>query len=187
MSHALSRVGAALLLTAIAVGGGGSATALAAPQAPITDSDDLAIGADNYCPDGEEQEFLRLINQYRGSKGLGKLQISRTLGAAADHHSRQMASADYFSHTLLNGVSWSKNLAKHGYKFNTFKGENIAAGRAAASEAFQQFKDSPTHNAVMLDPNFTAIGIGRAYDKQSTYQWYWTTTFGGRQDAGPAC
>jgi uncharacterized protein YraI len=36
----------------------------------------------------------------------------------------------------------------------------------------------------MLNGNFGAIGIGRAYDPASPYGWYWTTVFGGESD-GP--
>lgn len=41
----------------------------------------------------------------------------------------------------------------------------------------------PAHNANMLSASYTAIGIGRAYSSTSQYGWYWTTTFGGVQDA----
>jgi hypothetical protein len=30
----------------------------------------------------------------------------------------------------------------------------------------------------MLDPGFSAIGIGRAFNASSTYDWYWTADFG---------
>ena len=39
----------------------------------------------------------------------------------------------------------------------------------------------------MLDGRFAAIGIGRAYDKDARYEWYWTTTFGGEADAEARC
>jgi uncharacterized protein YkwD len=32
----------------------------------------------------------------------------------------------------------------------------------------------------MRNKDFKDIGIGRAYDKNSKYGWYWTTTFGRR-------
>ena len=137
----------------------------------------------NFCADAEERAVLAKINQYRAGKGRKALALTQTLGAAADHHSVQMAKADYFSHTLLGGVSWDKNIRNHGYTFNTARGENIAAGHADADTTFLQWKGSPEHNKNMLDPDYKAIGIGRAYDAGSRYGWYWTTVFGGVVDA----
>jgi hypothetical protein len=34
----------------------------------------------------------------------------------------------------------------------------------------------------MLGSQFTAVGIGVAYDPDSRYGWYWTTIFGGVVD-----
>ena len=53
-------------------------------------------------------------------------------------------------------------MTKHGYTYNTYRGENIAAGNASASATFTQWRNSPTHNTNMLNANFRAIGIGRA-------------------------
>jgi hypothetical protein len=104
------------------------------------------------------------------------------LSKASDFHSREMADNNYFSHTLLNGVTWDKNVCNFGYCYSTYKAENIAAGNATASATFTQWKNSSGHNANMLGSNFKVIGIGRAYNANSTYKWYWTTTFGGYVD-----
>ena len=185
MSHAVRGVGAVLLAVAVASGTG--AAGMAAPPAFVASLTPNATRASSFCPDRQEQEFLRLINGYRAQHGLRALGLSRTLGAAARHHSVQMANQDYFSHTMLNGVSWVENVIKHGYTFNTYRGENIAAGRATAADVFDQWRRSPEHNANMLSAHFTAIGIGRAYKGSSRFDWYWTTDFGGVFDTGPAC
>jgi len=184
MQHA--RLTAGSLLLAIAVAGSAGATA-AAPGAPspVDGGRDVTAGA--FCPDAQEREFLRLINNYRASRSVGALAFSATLGAAADHYSRQMANQNYFGHDLQGGVTWVENVVAHGYAFNTYKGENIAAGRSTAADTFTQWRNSPGHNANMLSSNFKAIGIGRAYNAASTYDSYWTTAFGGRVDAGPSC
>ncbi len=128
-----------------------------------------------------------MINEYRVANGLPQLHLSRSLSVAADYHSVDMANKDYFSHTLADGATWSQNIANHGYTYNTYQGENIAAGNESASATFNQWRNSPGHNANMLNPNFTAIGIGRAYNGSATYGWYWTTTFGGYADAVLTC
>jgi uncharacterized protein YkwD len=145
------------------------------------------ISASGYCPDSQEARFLSFINAHRKANGVGPLKISRTLGAAADHHSTEMAKNNYFSHTMLKGVSWSANIKNHGYKASGAIGENIAAGNSSAEATFNQWKKSSGHNKNMLNRNFTAIGIGRARNSSSRYGWYWTTTFGGKFDSGPSC
>ena len=138
----------------------------------------------NYCAEPEELAFLKLINDYRAQNGLGPLVLTQTLGAASEHHSVDMAVNNYFAHILFDGTDWSQNMTNYGYTYNTYRGENLAAGNESASATFTQWKNSAGHNANMLTPNYTAIGIGRAYGATSTYKWYWTTDFGGYTDAG---
>jgi uncharacterized protein YkwD len=128
----------------------------------------------------EERALLGLINDYRRKSGAGNLTLQDQLGAAADHHSQDMANKNYFSHTLSNGDSPEKNIERFGYTNWSFVGENIAAGQETAKAVMDAWKSSPEHDKNMRDKNFTEIGIGRAYNKSSKYGWYWTTTFGSR-------
>ena len=135
-------------------------------------------GGGGYSPDSEERVFLDLINDYRRKNGAGNLSLQHQLGAAADHHSQDMANNNYFSHQLSNGDSAEKNIERFGYTDWSFVGENIAAGQETAKAVMEAWKSSPDHDRGMRDKNFTEIGIGRAYNKNSRYRWYWTTTFG---------
>ena len=137
----------------------------------------LAGTTGTFCADSEEMAFLAKINAYRAKKGKPKLAFTQPLGAAADHHSVDMANKNYFSHTLKGGVSWWQNMKDHGYNGQS-GAENIAAGNASAAGTFTQWKNSPDHNRNMLNGSFRAIGIGRAYNANSKYGWYWTTVFG---------
>lgn len=142
-----------------------------------------AISSSAFCADADEVAFVGLINAYRKANGLSALALTQTLSTAAEHHSASMANNNYFSHTLVpEGISWSQNIKNHGYDFNTFRGENIAAGNSTPDRTFDQWKASPTHNDNMLNPNFKAMGIGKAYGAESTYKTYWTNTFGGHVD-----
>ncbi len=143
-----------------------------------------ALQVADYCADEEERAFLDLINAYRAQNGLGPLQLSQTLGAAAEEHSLEMAANNYFDHTMLGGVTVAENLQAHGYLDATY-GENIAAGSETAAGAFAMWQGSANHNANMLRGAYNAVGVGRAYDPNSGYGWYWTTIFGGSAD-GPA-
>jgi uncharacterized protein YkwD len=144
-----------------------------------------------YCADSSELAFLALINDYRASKGLGKLALGRYIGAAAQHHSQDMAARDYFGHTTLGtSAGMTERMRNHGYAVDTtWHGEIIAAGRATALGALEQWKNSPGHNAIMLSTKAKAIGVDRAYDPDSRYRYYWTADFGGvlDEDAAARC
>jgi len=142
-------------------------------------------GVDAYSPDDQELAFLDLINAYRAENGLGPLALQDELGDAADYHSYDMGVNDYFAHTLSDGSSAGDNIRAHGYSGPVW-GENIAAGMPTASEAMVSWQNSPGHNAAMLDPSYTEIGIGRHYQEGSSYGWYWTTTFGGGEGGSQA-
>jgi hypothetical protein len=121
------------------------------------------------------------------------------LSAAARHHAESMATYDYFdgSHDLhFEGedddetITWQENIANHGYPDNTHtsRAENLAAGFETAAETLAQWKGSPSHNAHLLSPKYQAVGVGRAFNPQSEYRWYWTVTFGSLVDeTAPVC
>lgn len=127
----------------------------------------------------EEEAFLTLINSYREQNRRGKLNIDTKLQDASEWMSIDMGVNAYFSHTDSLGRDVSTRLGAFGYSYNTWKGENLAAGTSSAQTAFNLWKDSPGHNSNMLNSNYTAIGIARRYTAGSPYGWYWTTDFGG--------
>lgn len=175
-------LGSLVLAVATLVG-----TAGAAPGPGASPEHRRTIATADDCADVEELAFLELINDYRHQNGKPALALTRTLSDASRHHSVSMANHNYFSHDLTpEAVTWSQNMIDHGYAYDTYLGENIAAGYATAFDTFLQWQNSPSHNANMLNGNFTAIGIGRAFGSDSTYGWYWTTVFGGVVDAA-AC
>lgn len=132
--------------------------------------------------DAEEQAFLTLINNYRQQNGLTPLQASVSLTTAAKWMSGDMAQKNYFSHTDSLGRDPFTRMRAYGYNYNTYMGENIAAGYSDAANTFNQWKNSSGHNANMLNPNYKVIGIGRVANASSTYRYYWTTDFGGYVD-----
>ncbi|HZP56342.1 MAG TPA: CAP domain-containing protein [Dehalococcoidia bacterium] len=131
--------------------------------------------------DSEERAFLTLINNYRVQNGLAPLTLSYGLSRASAWKSKDMAANRYFAHDDLTRT-WVDRIRDCGYGYNTWLGENIAAGYTTAQQAFDAWRNSPGHNANMLGANYTTIGIGRYYDASSPYGWYWTTDFGGVSD-----
>ena len=95
------------------------------------------------CADSEEAAFLQLINDYRAEKGIGPLALSQSLSVAADAHSRDMATNDFFSHTGFNGSTFIDRLTAAGYPDPFSGAENIAAGTPTGAGAIETWKNSP--------------------------------------------
>lgn len=136
--------------------------------------------------DAEEIAFLHLINEYREQNGLGCLTPSPTMNAAADWMSRAMGEQGFFSHREppcdergenCQGRRPSERITDFGHDRWTSSGENIAAGYPTAAAVFEGWRNSPGHNANMLEPSFTAIGIGRVEVPGSHFGVYWTNNF----------
>ena len=142
---------------------------------------DLVVKFDAKTRDRETGRFLALINRYRAQNGLKPLSLDKKLQRAAQWMSNDMAAKNYLDHRDSRGRDPFRRMAAFGYAYNTYKGENIAAGQQTAAKAIRSWQDSKPHNANMLNPKFTVIGIGFAYGKKSKFGWYWATSFGGRK------
>lgn len=147
-----------------------------------------ARDADATSYDAEELRVLRMINDYRQDNGLEPLLLSDTLSVASERHSEDMGERGFFAHNTASSsyypagtAPWNRMEAE-GYNYNTYKGENIAAGYETAEEAFQAWRNSPSHNAAMLDGNYRVVGVGRVNVPGSGFGWYWTTDFGAKVD-----
>lgn len=107
-----------------------------------------------------ENETIRLLNDYRASRGLGRLTVDPVLTAQARGWSMHLANGAAFQHS----------------NHNVF--ENIAMNsQAGPATFFNQWKNSPGHNRNMLEAGVTKVGVGVAYDASgrafSTMQLSW--------------
>jgi hypothetical protein len=135
-----------------------------------------SVGADPVV-DNEESAALNKINEYRHQNGLASLSLSRRLSNSADWLSTDMAQYNYFSHTDRLGRNFSQRANAYGYPYAS--AEILAAGSATGADTFQQWRTSTQgHNEIMLAAGARAVGIGRAYNPNSMYGWYWTAVFG---------
>ena len=173
-------------------------TPTATPTATLTatPTNTPSGGREDRCLSTQEFQLLQLINAYRDDNGLSPLTDSTQLNVAAYRHSRDMGGRDYFSHDTelplppgQEGPSPQDRIDAAGYTSYTSSGENIAAGNsfATAQAVFDVWKDSPSHDAVMLNASFTQIGIGLVSTPGSTYTHYWTTDFANGNDRAPGC
>lgn len=109
-----------------------------------------------------ETDFLSLINAERATQGLAPLSLNTALHNAAELHSTDMIQQGYFSHTSLDGRSFSTRCVNAGYSGYRALGENIAwsTGGPSASSVFSIWKNSAPHYANMMSSSFTEMGLG---------------------------
>lgn len=137
--------------------------------------------------DSEQLAFLALINSYRAQNGAGPVQVSVTLQNASQWMSTDLSTNNGFSHTDSRGRSTGARLAAFGYTYSPW-GEDIAGGYADAQDVLNAWVTgcdpdasgtcTYAHRAILLSRAFVAIGIGRFYNANSAYGWYWTADFG---------
>jgi uncharacterized protein YkwD len=108
------------------------------------------------CSGGLAAEFLCLLNQYRASKGLGKLSGSSALSKVALGHSTWMSTTGIFSHVGIDGSRLGERCAAAGI---TCRGENLAHNIGTAKGLLDSWKASPGHNANLLG-SYTTAGMG---------------------------
>jgi uncharacterized protein YkwD len=140
----------------------------------------------------EAQLALKLINQARASGRIckddklneGYFAAAKPVGwnlkleASARSHSTDMKQKDYFAHASPSGVTLQKRLEKVGYIWQII-GENIAAGQPTLERAVEGWIGSAGHCAVLMNAEFTQMGLGRVDgSSENTYKVYWTMDFG---------
>ena len=117
--------------------------------------------------DSGENDLLAQVNAFRASRGLSALVVSDPLTAAAKWMATDMSVNDYFQHTSLDGRSPTQRMADAGYPaFATWAGEDLAAGYTSAADVLNGWINSPAHQAVLTNPEYRAIGIGRSYSER---------------------
>ncbi len=105
--------------------------------------------------------------------------MNANLRTAARGHSQDMATQNYFSHTSLDGRTFSQRIANSGYSGSGPLGENIGAGYGSPAAVVSGWMGSTGHCQNIMNASFRVVGVGYAYGAASTYGQYWTLNFGG--------
>lgn len=111
-----------------------------------------------------------MISIYRHNHGVSTLTIDPELQKIAESQAKAMAQADQLSHTI-DGSLMSR-VDRTGFR-NSTAVENISMGYHTLAEAFSGWRQSPPHNANMLNPAMRRMGIATAYSPQSKYKVFW--------------
>jgi uncharacterized protein YkwD len=127
-------------------------------------------------PPTPAQQVVDLVNQERAKAGCQPLIVSAQLTAAAQGHSQDMATNDFFSHTGSNGSSPWQRIQATGYQYSA-AAENIAYGYSTAAAVMQGWMSSSGHRKNILNCGLREIGVGYATHPNTSNIAYWTQDF----------
>lgn len=114
-----------------------------------------------------EEQIVNLVNQERAKAGLSAVKLDKNLQAAAYIRAKECVTS--FSHTRPNGSSFYSVLTENNIKYKGC-GENIAWGQRNPEAVMTAWMNSSGHRANILNPSFTAIGVGY-YQNGGTNYW----------------
>jgi uncharacterized protein YkwD len=122
-------------------------------------------------------EAVRLISAYRATHGLKPVAVDPVLMKIASVHADRMAKADTMSHVLPGEGSFQQRLVDGGFRAAD-AAENVAAGQPTLPVVLEAWRKSPGHNANLLLPDVSKIGIALAIADHGRYKYYWSLVLG---------
>ncbi|MFK0291245.1 sigma-70 family RNA polymerase sigma factor [Streptomyces sp. NPDC090442] len=121
-------------------------------------------------PPDLEEHVTALVNRQRAQAGCGPLRIDPRLHNAAQRHSADMATRNYYEHVSPDGVGPDARITAAGYEWSRW-GENLDRGPASPAAVVDDWMGDTPHRDNLLDCKFTAVGIGIAHGPQGPW---WT-------------
>jgi uncharacterized protein YkwD len=114
-----------------------------------------------------ERAVLVEINAVRRRHGLAALRADAMLRAAADAHSKSMATRGFFAHESADGSSFSKRVARY-YprgRGSWSAGENLlwSSPSVDAAGSVRTWMNSPPHRGNLLTPRWREIGLSAVH------------------------
>ncbi|KAJ8509438.1 hypothetical protein ON010_g18766 [Phytophthora cinnamomi] len=120
--------------------------------------------------------MLARVNKERAAHGISVLCTNKKLQAAAQRHSNDMAKNNYMAHDGADGSTMSQRVTQAGYEWESVA-ENVAAGQEDVESVMDEWMQSEGHRENILCADYTMFGTAYAYNKDTTYGYYWTQDF----------
>jgi uncharacterized protein YkwD len=119
---------------------------------------------------------LDAVNAVRAENGLGAVQLSAELNAAADTHARDMSVQQRAWHFGSDLTSPRERAIRAGYRGELI-GENLSEGSDSDLVVLKSWLDFPDTRSVILDPSARGLGIGW-YQEAATSKTWWVELLG---------
>ncbi|MCH4153946.1 MAG: CAP domain-containing protein [Saccharofermentans sp.] len=123
----------------------------------------------------QAKALLDMVNNLRAENGLQALTWSDTLASCASVRAAEASTlpdSTNMGHIRPDGSEW--------WTLNSdlMYGENLAYGQTSVDEVFEAWKNSPSHLANMLNPDYKTFGASLYTVQNGTYTYYWVQEFG---------
>jgi uncharacterized protein YkwD len=135
----------------------------AEPLVPTSDEEDSRLPRHS----DAERLFFDSVNRERATENLGPVKWDEALALAARRHASLMAKEENLVHQLPGELQLDQRCARAGARFSRV-GENIAVGPEIET-IHTGWMHSPGHRANILEPRFTALGVGVVEVKGELY------------------
>lgn len=113
--------------------------------------------------DYKNPPMIELINEVRSNAGVPEVMYYAPLSKTAKEKACDMKNNQYFEHLDKDGnMSWHY-LTEAGINWN-FAGENLHEGSVDTRTKMEAWMASPTHRAVLMNPQFDAVGYATCGD-----------------------
>jgi uncharacterized protein YkwD len=132
----------------------------------------LLLPAAPAAADSPAQKMIRKVNAYRQHRGIAPLHMSSSLNGSSQKYARHMMHSGYFGHSRR--IHASRRFKRLGEIIEMHRGS-----RLNITGALRAWINSPGHNAILLDGNFSYVGAGpvkgRFHGRRTTM---WVMHFG---------
>ncbi len=122
--------------------------------------------------DEVSRSLLGAINAARADVDVPPLVFNPLLQEAAQRHSDDMAATETLSHVGSDGSQFWERIQDAGYVLISGAENVLSRGDTDAQAAFEQWYNSPPHQANMLNPQYTEAGS--AYTQSASGVYYFT-------------
>lgn len=113
-------------------------------------------------------ELLRLVNLHRTKAGLQSVSSFDEINQAAQ--TRAVEIAEKREHIRPDGTDFFTVLDEYAVEFSR-TAENIGCGQTNAIDSISAWMTSPEHKKIILDPEFTTVGIGHHITSYGMHCW----------------
>lgn len=151
-------------------------SSIQSPATTATDND-TTCGMPNF-----QAEFIALVNSAR-AKGAVCGEVTRKsskplvwndlLSLASLVHSSDMAFNNFFDHNSPRTGTLRERIRGTGFQYEE-AGENLAGGQTSIAKVVNDWLQSPSHCANMLNPEFKVMGVACKRNTAAYYKNYWT-------------
>lgn len=104
------------------------------------------------------EQILVLTNEIRKNYNLPELTFNKKLETAAKNKAQYILNNNYFSHTGIEGQTFSSWIKEADYKYSRV-GENLAINYNKAEDIIKAWLESPSHRKNILNPLYKDIGV----------------------------